>query len=80
MHHKEKIRGKIAEVLGLDAGRVGDDIALTDLVASSFLLVEMVIEVQEEFDVRFGQAEMMDVATVSDFLDLVEGRMAVATN
>jgi acyl carrier protein len=52
-----------------------DDAELTNLVNSSFLLVEMVIELQEEFDVRFQQVDMNEVATVGQLLDLVESRM-----
>ncbi len=52
-----------------------DGAVLTDLVNSSFLLVEMVIELQEEFDVRFQQADMNEVATVGQLLDLVDSRM-----
>ena len=48
---------------------------LTDLVNSSFLLVEMVIELQEEFDIRFQQADMNEVSTVGQLLDLADSRM-----
>jgi acyl carrier protein len=75
MSNRENVRQKIAEVLGHDLQVVTDDRLLTDLVNSSFLLVEMVIELQEEFDVRFQQADMNEVATVSHLLDLVVSRM-----
>jgi acyl carrier protein len=75
MSNRENVRQKIAEVLGHDLQVVTDDRLLTDLVNSSFLLVEMVIELQEEFDVRFQQADMNEVATVSHLLDLVASRM-----
>ncbi len=76
MSNKERVRGKIAEILGHTSENVLDDAVLTDLVNSSFLLVEMVIELQEEFDVRFQQADMNEVATVGQLLDLVDSRMA----
>jgi acyl carrier protein len=75
MSNKERVRGKIAEILGHTSEMVLDDAVLTDLVNSSFLLVEMVIELQEEFDVRFQQADMNEVATVGQLLDLVDSRM-----
>jgi acyl carrier protein len=75
MSNKERVRGKIAEILGHTSEMVLDDAVLVDLVNSSFLLVEMVIELQEEFDVRFQQADMNEVATVSQLLDLVDSRM-----
>ena len=75
MSNKERVRGKIAEILGHTSEMVLDDAVLTDLVNSSFLLVEMVIELQEEFDVRFQQVDMNEVATVGQLLDLVDSRM-----
>jgi acyl carrier protein len=75
MSNKERVREKIAEVLGHDLPVIADDVVLTDLVNSSFLLVEMVIELQEEFDVRFQQADMKEVSTVGQLLDLVDSRI-----
>ncbi|MCH7822996.1 MAG: hypothetical protein IIA07_13365 [Proteobacteria bacterium] len=75
MSNKERVRDKIAEILGHTPQIVVDDVVLTDLVNSSFLLVELVIELQEEFDVRFQQVDMNEVATVGQLLDLVDSRM-----
>lgn len=76
MSNRESVRAKIGEVLGHTAQVANDEAVLTDLVNSSFVLVEMVIELQEEFDVRFQQADMKEVKSVGDLLDLVEGRMS----
>lgn len=75
MSRRENIRTKMAEVLGTEDRRVSDAERLVDLVNSSFLIVEMVIELQEEFDVRFHQADMSDITTVGQLLDLVESRI-----
>lgn len=75
MNVREKVRARMAEVLNKDPALVIDATALTDLVSSSFMLVEMVIELQEEFDVRFQQADLAEVATVGQLLDLVEHRI-----
>lgn len=80
MSQRENIRTKMAEVLGTDAARVSDTERLVDLVNSSFLIVEMVIELQEEFDVRFHQADMSDITTVGQLLDLVESRVASSSD
>ena len=78
MSNTENVRAKIAEILGHSNDVVVDDAVLTDLVNNSFLLVELVIELQEEFDVRFQQSDMNEVSTIGDLLELVEGRMAIA--
>lgn len=80
MSNRQRVREKMAGVLGREAKIVADDAVLSDLVNSSFLLVEMVIELQEEFDVRFQQADMNEVSTVGQLLDLVESRMHGSTS
>lgn len=80
MEIRETIRGRMAQVLGSAPDRVADDAVLTDLVNSSFLLVEMVIELQEEFDVRFQQADLAEVTNVGQLLDLVESRIRAAAD
>jgi len=79
MSNKDSVRAKIAEVLGHKAEVIMDDAVLTDLVNNSFVLVEMVIELQEEFDVRFQQADMNEVKTVGALIDLVDSRIAANT-
>lgn len=76
MSNKDRVREKMADVLGHPTEKITDDAVLTDLVNSSFLLVEMVIELQEEFDIRFQQADMNAVATVGQLLDLADSRMS----
>ncbi len=79
MSNKDRVRAKIAEVLGHKTEVIVDDAVLTDLVNNSFMLVEMVIELQEEFDVRFQQADMNEVKTVGALIDLVDSRIAANT-
>ncbi|MEO7836317.1 MAG: acyl carrier protein [Acidimicrobiales bacterium] len=70
----EEIRLKMAEVLEVPATRVNPDVVLTDLVTDSFRLVEMAIELQEHFDVMFGQEDMLHLRTVADLAELVRSR------
>jgi len=70
---REQIRGRIAEIIGQPLDRIQDQVQLANLVISSFLLVELIIDLQDEFEVRFGQAEMQDVITVGQLLDLYTG-------
>lgn len=76
MNTRERVREKIAEILGHEPGKIADDAVLTDLVNNSFLLVETVIELQEEFDVRFQQADISQVTSVGQLLDLVVARVS----
>jgi len=74
---REQIRGRIAEIIGQPLDRIQDQVQLANLVISSFLLVELIIDLQDEFEVRFGQAEMQDVKTVGQLLDLYTGFNAI---
>ena len=76
MDTREAAIRKMAEVLGHKPESITDDAALTSLVNSSFVLVEMVIELQEEFGVRFQQADLNGVTTVAQLIALIESRLA----
>jgi len=71
---RDKVRQKIASVLDFDVDAIADDAELTSLVNSSFKLVELVIELQEEFDVRFNQEDINAVSNTGQLIDLVVSR------
>mgnify|MGYP001473540663 CR=1 FL=1 len=75
MDTREVAIRKMAEVLGHKPESIADDAVLTSLVNSSFVLVEMVIELQEEFGVRFQQADLNGVTTVGQLIALIESRV-----
>ena len=49
---------------------------MTELITDSFVLVELVIDLQEEFGVRFEQDDVQRIRTVADLADLVAVRSA----
>jgi len=73
----EDVRLRIAEILEIPQGRAAGDTVLTDLVSDSFRLVEMAIELQEDYDVIIGQADMKMLRTVHDLAELVRSRVVV---
>ena len=70
------VKTRIADVLNIPADRVSEEISLKDLVSDSFLLVEMAIELQEDFQVRFSQEDLKVVHTVQDLLALIEIKLS----
>lgn len=70
----EEVIARIAEVLGVPESRVRPEVALADLVAESYPLVEMAIELQDDYDVIFTQADLSAVSTVGDLAELVRSR------
>jgi len=68
----ERVRAKIASFLKIPPDHVQESAVLTDLVSESFVLVEMVMELQEEFGVRIMQEDLQHVKTVGDLERLIE--------
>ncbi len=74
-YDKSRVYGRIAALLRFPAERIADETVLTDLVTDSFVLVEMVVELQEEFGVQFVQEDLGRVTTFGDLAHLVEDRL-----
>lgn len=70
------IKSRIAATLSLPITRLADDRLLADVVTESFALVEVVIDLQEEFGVRLEQAELKRLRTVADLTTLVVAKAA----
>ena len=75
MTSADRVRNRIAETLALPLSAVADDARLTTLVGGSFRLVEMIIDLQEAFDVRFNQADLDQVRTAGELIELIVSRM-----
>jgi len=71
---RNEVRQKISGLLEVDSASVKDDAGLFELASSSFRIVELVIELQEAFDVRFHQADMNEIDSVGDLIDLTVTR------
>ena len=65
----------IANLLDLDIQEVTATMRLSDLVADSFMLVQLSIEVQEQFNVIFYADDLGRIDHVGDLVDLVRERM-----
>jgi len=70
------VRNRIADTLQLPVAKLADDRLLTDVVRESFAMVEMVIDLQEEFGIRLDQAELKQLKTVADLTALVAAKCA----
>tara|TARA_S200000501_G_C20274102_1_gene504184 strand:- start:253 stop:492 length:240 start_codon:yes stop_codon:yes gene_type:complete len=70
----EEIKSRIAKVLNISSDKFNDETSLKDLVSDSFLLVEMAIELQEDFTVRFSQEDLKKIDTVGDLIFLINDK------
>jgi acyl carrier protein len=68
------ILARMADVLGVAESRVRPEVVLTELVSDSYRLVEMAIELQDDYDVIFSQADLSTVTTAGDLAELVRSR------
>ena len=74
MLDKDAVKEKIAAFLKQPISRLQDDTLLTNLVVESFILVEMIIELQDTFGIRLVQEDMKHVRTVAELTDLFVSR------
>ncbi len=72
MIDKSKFKDKMADCLRIPKDRLEDGAVLSNLVSDSFVLVDMVIELQEEFEVHLVQEHLKSVKTVGDLIRVFE--------
>ena len=70
----EKIKEIICDQLGVDANKVNLDTSFDDLGVDSLDLFQIIIEIEEKFDIRIEDTE--GIKTVSDVVDFVEEKIA----
>lgn len=73
---RDDVRAKMAEFLQHPVKKLQDAAILTDLVTDSMILVNMVIELQEDFSIRLVQDDLKDVKTVGQLLAVFERKMS----
>jgi acyl carrier protein len=64
----QAVRERIAKFLKVPPTHLEDAATLTDLVHESFLLIQLVIELQEDFNARLVQEDLKEVKTVQDLI------------
>ena len=65
------VRTKMAAFLKVPPERLTEEAELSGLVHESFVLVQLVVELQEEFNVRLLQEDLKTVRTVGDLVATV---------
>ena len=72
----ERFKKCAVEVLAVDASAITPEANFADdLDADSLDLVELVMALEEEFDISVEGEELSDVATIADALALVESKL-----
>ena len=69
----EKIKEMIADSLGVDAGTITEESSFKDdLGADSLDLFELVMSLEEEYDVEIPTEDLESIATVGDVVKYIE--------
>ncbi|MDJ0345783.1 4'-phosphopantetheinyl transferase superfamily protein [Streptomyces sp. H10-C2] len=67
----DDVAHRISATLSVPVDTLTPETNLRDLAADSFLLVEMAVDLQEEFDAMFTQADLREVTTLGQLAGLV---------
>jgi acyl carrier protein len=73
----ERLRRVVPDKVDVDPARLVPDARLADIGVDSFALIELVFLAEEEFNIKIP-LEGLTVKTVSDVLDVIGERLAVA--
>jgi acyl carrier protein len=68
----ERVRGILVEQLGVDEEQVTDDASFQgDLDADSLDLVELIMELEDQFGLKISDEDAQQIATVGQAVDYV---------
>ncbi len=70
-----KVREIIVDQFGMEASDVTAELRIEDLSADSLDLVEMVMALEEEFDVEVADEDIEGFSTVGDIVEYINDRM-----
>ena len=72
----EKIKKALADQLGVDESKITPNSKIVeDLGADSLDVVELLMNLEEEFGISVSEDEATKISTVGDFVALVESKM-----
>jgi acyl carrier protein len=71
----ERISSKLAELTRRDRSDIRAERTLRELVHDSFTLVEVMVDLQEEFGLQLSQEDFAGVVTVGDLTNLIDERV-----
>lgn len=77
MEAAEQVTAFIASFLKQPAERIAPDKELSVLVKESFVLIQLVVELQESLGVRLMQEDLAKVKTVGQLIDVIKAKKQV---
>ncbi|MCQ4040710.1 4'-phosphopantetheinyl transferase superfamily protein [Streptantibioticus rubrisoli] len=71
----DEVADRISTTLSIPVEKLTPQTTLRELAADSFLLVEMAVDLQEEFDTIFTQDELREITTLGELAGLVGAKV-----
>lgn len=75
MMTEEKIIQFIADFYQFPIDKITLDTVITEIAPDSIILVEMLLQMQTDFNIVLHQSELESVKTVSDILILIQNKL-----
>jgi acyl carrier protein len=72
----EKVKSNIADILGVSEAEVTSSSTLMDLGCDSLDVVELIMWMEEEFDIETPDDEIEKILTVQDVVSYIEGKLS----
>lgn len=71
----EKVCNSIAEVLNVDPGEIRPETTfLEDLGADSLDIYQIVMKIEDEFEIKIDEDDVKNIRTVEEAMQLITGR------
>lgn len=70
----EKVKSLVAEQLGVDAADITPETSFDDLNADSLDVVELIMALEEEFDIEIPDEDAEKIKTVGDAVDYIKDK------
>jgi len=71
----QRLSKVVAEKTKLNADDIRPELNLEDSGLDSFARIELILLIEQEFDIELSDAESADVATVADIAELIEQKL-----
>ncbi|MEG0328173.1 MAG: acyl carrier protein [Erysipelothrix sp.] len=72
---KDKIKEIVSEILDVEVENIADDaLILDDLGADSIAVMEIVMELEGEYDVEVPTEDILNLKTVNDIVAYIEAK------
>lgn len=70
-----KIKIIISEQTGTDEEKLSESTTIEDIVSDSLDIVEMLMNIEEEFDIDIPDSDVKNLTTVGEFCSYIEERL-----